>query len=185
MSAVTVLISRRVREGMGEAFETEMQRMVESASAFEGHLGGQVIRPEQEDGSVDPLLYHVLFAFDSQAHLQVWQRSQERATHLQTIAAFTQGEQALRQLNGLAHWFAEPKGPSLPPPPRWKVAIVTWLGIFPTVLTLFLTVAPLMGDWPLVPRTMVLTALVVIIMTWLVAPRLTLWLKPWLFARAH
>jgi antibiotic biosynthesis monooxygenase (ABM) superfamily enzyme len=169
---------------MGEAFEAEMQRMIGSASAFAGHLGGQVIRPDQEDGASDPSLYHVLFAFDSQEHLQVWQSSNERATHLQAIAALTQGEQALRQLNGLAHWFAEPKGPSLPPPPRWKVAVVTWLGIFPTVLTLFLTVAPVLSDWPLVPRTMLLTALVVIIMTWLVAPRLTQWLKPWLYAQS-
>jgi hypothetical protein len=37
-----------------------------------------------------------------------------------------------------------------------------------------------MADWPLLPRTMVITALVVLIMTWGVAPRLTQWLKPWL-----
>ena len=86
------------------------------------------------------------------------------------------------KVTGLAHWFAEPKGPLQAPPPRWKVAVVTWLGIFPTVLTLFLTIAPWMADWPLVPRTMVLTALVVLIMTWGVAPQLTRWLKPWLHA---
>jgi antibiotic biosynthesis monooxygenase (ABM) superfamily enzyme len=181
---VTVLISRRVREGMGAAFEAEMLRMIDSASAFSGHLGGQVIRPDQEEGSEDPSLYHVLFAFDTQAHLQVWQHSAERARHLAAIAVLTRGTQASRQLTGLAQWFAEPKGPGLLPPPKWKVAVVSWLGIFPTVLTLFLTVAPFLSDWPLVPRTMVLTAGVVIIMTWGVAPRLTKWLKPWLYAKA-
>jgi antibiotic biosynthesis monooxygenase (ABM) superfamily enzyme len=31
---------------------------------------------------------------------------------------------------------------------------------------------------------MLLTALVVVIMTWLVAPRLTKWLKPWLYSKS-
>jgi len=59
---------------------------------------------------------------------------------------------------------------------------VTWLGIFPTVLLLFLTVAPPMADWALVPRVRVITVLVVVLMTWVVAPRLTRWLDGWLHA---
>jgi antibiotic biosynthesis monooxygenase (ABM) superfamily enzyme len=71
------------------------------------------------------------------------------------------------------------------PPPRWKVALVTWLGICPTVYVLFLVVAPLLTDWPLLPRVMVITALVVVLMTWVVAPRLTTWLKPFLYPPAR
>ena len=58
-----------------------------------------------------------------------------------------------------------------------SLAIVV-VGLLP-VLLLFLTVVPLMADWPLVPRTMVVTVLVVLIMTWGVAPQLTRWLRPW------
>jgi hypothetical protein len=61
------------------------------------------------------------------------------------------------------------------------VAVVTWLGICPTVYILFLTVAPLLTGWPLLPRVMVITMLVVLLMTWVVAPRLTTWLKPFLY----
>ena len=61
------------------------------------------------------------------------------------------------------------------------MAVVTWLGICPTVYVLFLLVAPLLADWWLLPRVMVITALVVLLMTWLVAPRLTSWLKPFLY----
>ena len=61
------------------------------------------------------------------------------------------------------------------------MAVVTWLGIFPTVYFLFLTVAPFLADWPLLPRVMVITLLVVLLMTWVVAPRLTTWLKPFLY----
>jgi len=80
----------------------------------------------------------------------------------------------------MAHWFMT--GTRQTPPPRWKVAITTWLGIFPTVLLLFTLLGDTLAPWPLVPRVMVLTMLVVLIMTWVVAPQLTRVLKPWLHA---
>ncbi len=187
--AVTVLVTRRIKPGHESAFEAAMVQMMVAAESFPGHLGGHLVRPGAEAGEDGPPdggegnLYHVIFAFDSQEHLAAWQDSPVRGLGLKAVAPHTMGEQQMRQVSGLAHWFAEPKGPPQAPPPRWKVAVVTWLGIFPTVLMLFLTVVPLMADWPLVPRTMVVTALVVLIMTWGVAPQLTKWLRPWLHPR--
>ena len=175
-----------MKAGQEAAFERLMGEMMAAARGFAGHLGGQLVRPgSQEAGdeaSSEPRVYHVVFAFDSEAHLRAWQQSPARRLGLAAIDPLTDGPQQVRQMSGLAHWFVEPKGPPVPPPPRWKVAVVTWLGIFPTVLALFLTVVPLMADWPLVPRVLVVTVLVVLIMTWGVAPRLTRWLRPWLHA---
>lgn len=159
-----------------------MAGMIEAATHFPGHLGGQLVRPGEAGGGDEPLLYHVVFAFDNEAHLAAWQDSPERARWLAQVAPHTVGAQEMRRVSGLDYWFA-PAGSTTKAPPRWKVAIVTWLGIFPTVLLLFLTVAPLLADWPLVPRTMVITVLVVVLMTWVVAPRLTRWLAGWLHAR--
>ncbi len=58
--------------------------------------------------------------------------------------------------------------------------MVTWLGICPTVYVSFLLLGPLMADWGLLQRVVVLTLLVVSAMTWVVAPRLTRLLKRWL-----
>jgi hypothetical protein len=69
-------------------------------------------------------------------------------------------------------------------PPRWKVAVVTWLGIFPTVYLLFLLLGDWLAPWSLLPRIFVLTMLVVAIMTWGVAPQLTKLLKTWLYPAA-
>jgi len=179
--AVTVLITRRVAPASRAAFEAGMQGMLAAAEGFEGHLGGQVVRPH-EDGGNDPLLYHVVFAFDSEPHLAAWQSSPERAHWLAQVLPHTVGEQQLHRVSGLDYWFAAPGATTRAAPPRWKVAVVTWLGIFPTVLLLFLTVAPPMADWALVPRVLVITVLVVVLMTWVVAPRLTRWLDGWLHA---
>jgi antibiotic biosynthesis monooxygenase (ABM) superfamily enzyme len=69
-------------------------------------------------------------------------------------------------------------------PPRWKVAVVTWLGIFPTVYLLFLLLGDWLAPWSLLSRIFVLTMLVVVIMTWGVAPQLTKLLKTWLYPAA-
>lgn len=178
--AVTVLVTRRVRAGHAAAFERTMADMIAAAATFPGHLGGQLVRPGEEGGG-EPDLYHVVFAFDTPEHLAAWQASPARALGLAAVAPHTEGEMLVRQVTGLGHWFAAPVGPAQAPPPRWKVAVVTWLGICPTVFVLFLLLGERLAPWPLLPRVMLLTALVVVLMTWAVAPQLTRLLRPWLY----
>ena len=130
-SAVTVLVSRRIKPGCEAEFERLMTHMMSAASDFPGHLGGQLVKPT----ALEPDLYHVVFAFDSDAHLQGWQSSPARSLGLAAIDPLTEGPAQMRQVIGMAHWFMT--GQSHSPPPRWKVAVVTWMGIFPTVLMLF------------------------------------------------
>lgn len=178
--AVTVLVTRRVMPQGVAGFEAAMAGMMEAARSFTGHLGGQLVHPDEIGGADEPLLYHVVFAFDTEEHLAAWQASPERAHWLAQVTPYTLGMQDMRRVSGLDYWFAPAGSTTKAPPPKWRVAVVTWLGIFPTVLLLFLTVAPLLTDWPLVPRTMLITALVVVLMTWVVAPRLTRWMAGWL-----
>lgn len=179
--AVTVLVTRRVKPGHEAGLEKTMGQMMAAAQAFEGHLGAQLIRPEDElDGEAG--LYHVVFAFDHAQHLKAWQSSPARALGLAAVAPHIEGAGHVRQMTGLEHWFAPATSRPVPHPPRWKVAVVTWLGICPTVFMLFLLLGQLLAPWPLLPRVMLLTALVVLIMTWLVAPQLSRLLRPWLYA---
>lgn len=180
--AVTVLITRRVAPADAENFETAMAGMMLAAKGFAGHLGGQLVRPGEPGSGNEPMLYHVVFAFDNEAHLSAWQQSPERTEWLGRVGRHTIGDQEMRVVSGLDYWFAPAGATTKAPPPKWKVAVVTWLGIFPTVLLLFVTVFPLLSSWHLVPRTMLVTALVVLIMTWGVAPRLTRWMAGWLHA---
>ncbi len=175
--AVTVLVTRRIKPGMEATFEKLMGDMIEAARTYPGHLGAQLVRPGEQDGT-EPGLYQVVFAFDSNAHLQAWNDSPARSLGLAAIAPLTEGPAQTRQVIGLAHWFMT--GTQQTPPPRWKVAIVTWMGIFPTVLLLFILLGDILATLPLVLRVGTLTGLVVLIMTWVVAPQLTRVMKPWL-----
>jgi len=179
--AVTVLISRQVKHGCDAEFERLMGQIIAVAATFKGHLGAQLVRPGDEQG-VNDSLYHIVLAFDSEANLKDWQGSPARSLGLAAAAPYIEGQELVRQVSGLAHWFQAPTDPKQLPPPKWKVAAVTWLGIFPTVYLLFFLLDELLAPWPLLPRLMLLTALVVGLMTWVVAPQLTRLLKPWLYS---
>jgi antibiotic biosynthesis monooxygenase (ABM) superfamily enzyme len=179
-SAVTVLVTRRVRADRAQAFERAMDGMMDAAKAFEGHLGGYLVKPEGAEGGAgaDPGVYHMVFAFDNETHLAHWQKSKERAHWLDQVKPHAETDSGFRRVPGLEHWFALLQKS---PPPRWKVAMVTWFGICPTAWVALTFLAPPLSHWPSFPRVMLLTSLVVIAMTWWVAPTLTRIFGRWLY----
>ena len=178
---VTVLITRRVRSGRAQEFERLMADMQAAAASFPGHMGGFLIPPERPEQGC----YRTLFAFDTDAHLQEWTRSRERPRWLRRIADVTHGDAAMRVLSGRETWFELPAARTNAPPARWKMAFVTWLGIFPLVLLLSRTIGVLLTPllWPAFV-VMVVTALVVTAMTWLVMPMLVRVFAGWLYPAA-
>jgi uncharacterized protein len=68
-------------------------------------------------------------------------------------------------------------------PPRYKLAVVTWVGAFPTITLLLWVLGPFTAHWPLVLRAFVLSGLMVFALTWLVLPLLTRGLAGWLLGR--
>jgi len=175
--AVTVLVSRKVKPSCEADFERVTGTLMQVAAGFRGYLGAQLVHPG-EDPEVLDTMYHVVLAFDSQANLDRWQASPERSLGLAAAAPFIEGVPSVRAVTGLGLWFRTAQAG----PPRWKVAVVTWLGICPTVYVLFLLTGHLLQTWWLLPRTVVLTLAVVGLMTWIVAPQLTKVFRPWLFS---
>jgi uncharacterized protein len=78
-------------------------------------------------------------------------------------------------------WFEVPQHPGLTAPPRWKMVITTWTGVFPLLGLLQWSLAPHLASLPLIVRVMLLSLIVVGLMTYAVMPRLALMLRPWLY----
>ena len=175
---VTVIVTRRVRRGCAAEFERLMSGMQAAAARFPGHMGGFLIPPDASEHGC----YRTLFAFDNEAHRQAWTRSAERIEWLGRIATVTYGDAAMRVLSGLETWFELPAARTKRPPPRWKMAIVTWMGIFPLVLLSSHTIAPALGRLvhPLLTASIV-TALITVAMTWVVMPALVPLFSNWLY----
>ena len=66
------------------------------------------------------------------------------------------------------------------PPPRYKVALVTWLGVYPTLTLILAVLGPTMEPWPLPIRTLLVSLVMVAALSWLILPLLTRLLQGWM-----
>ena len=66
-------------------------------------------------------------------------------------------------------------------PPRYKLALLTWIGIYPVIAVLLAVLGAKIGRYPVAVRALVLTAFAIPIMTWLVMPVLTRLAAGWLY----
>lgn len=172
---VTRIARRRAQPGREREYEERLREMLAKMRGHKGFLGGDVIPPEAPDGE-----YQIVTRFASEAELDEWDRSAARAHCLERLREVAEGEPEFRKMSGLEAWFEPAVVPASMHPPRARMALVTWLGIFPTVSFFLWFVAPWLQGLPFLLRTALLTALIVMTMTWLVMPRLTRLMRGWL-----
>jgi uncharacterized protein len=174
---VTTTITRRIKAGHEAAYEAFLTGISTAARAFPGYLGIEIFRPTP--GGDDE--YRTVYRFDSLPHLHAWLDSPERAAWLERAEPHVAGPMRTQVLTGLESWFTLPSQPGAPPPPPYKMALVTWATIFPLITLVVVATAPLLGPLPLVARLAVTTAVTVPLMTWVVMPRMTRLLHRWLY----
>ncbi|MEM6928151.1 MAG: antibiotic biosynthesis monooxygenase [Myxococcota bacterium] len=174
---VSVVVRRRIHPELQEPFEEWLAGIIDAASAFEGHLGAQVLRPPD----VVRQDYVLLFRYATPAQLAAWQQSDVAADWLERGKAFTKGEAQIQQITGLEFWFHVPGSVGRPPPPKIKMAVATVVGLYPLILF----VAPVFADnLQFVPRplsVLITVFCMVLLMTYLVMPLVTRALARWLF----
>jgi antibiotic biosynthesis monooxygenase (ABM) superfamily enzyme len=177
---VTTTVTRRVRPGHEPFYEQFLQGIIDAASRFEGHLGVEVFRPASGGAGE----YRVVYRFDTPEHLRAWLDSDEHAVWLERAEPHVIGPVRRQFVTGLESWFTLPSSPSAPPPPPYKMALLTWLTIFPLITGVVVAIEPLVEGVALVPRLAVTTAITVPLMTWVVMPRVTRLLRRWLYPAA-
>lgn len=169
---------RRAKAGCTDAYEALVRGMFADTQKFPGFLGADLIPPHQEGGE-----YQVVLRFATEADMERWDVSPQRALWHKRLRTVAEGDPEYRLLTGLEAWFTQPLVPTNHPPVRWKMALITWFGIFPTVALLLAFIAPYLAALPFLLRTAIITGLVVLIMTWGIMPRLTPLFRNWLVKR--
>lgn len=174
---LTVVVRRRVRPGSETDFEAAMQGFINFALAFPGNLGIHVLRP----GPGPAREYTVVDRFVDQAARQAFKDSADYLEWMRRLRALTESEPHIEEQGGLAGWFTLPGSPRPLPPQRYKMAAVTFLGVFPLTSTLPPLFQWLLPGWhPLVVNA-IATTLIVVSLKWLVMPLLTRLFARWLF----
>lgn len=172
--SVGVVVSRRIRPGQEEAFEDALRELMGIAASQPGHLAGEVLR-----GPVGPSgrECHIVYRFTDDASLRAWEAMPARRALVERIN-YLAADAGRRELTGLEAWFDLPPGPI--PPSRLRMALLTWLGIWPLVSLALWGIAPQLGSLPFLARTALITVLTVLAMTYVVMPRLARFAASWL-----
>ena len=174
---VTVLVTRKPIPGKEADFEDYLAGVTHAAMSFPGHLGTNVFRPNKPDGA-----YRIVFKFDRRSNLEKWENSEERA-EWRAIAETVSQPRKVQTITGLEAWFSLPDCAINVHPPKYKMALLVWLGVF-TLVTLFsFLIGPLIQDWPLLARVFATTLFVVPTLTYFVLPFLTRLFSRWLYPK--
>src|SRR5262245_17510441 len=145
---VTVVIRHRVKPGKEAEFEEWVRGITRAAGAFEGYLGYNVVRPAD---AAHPE-YVVFIRFDTFANLEKWEDAGTRRRWLELLEPLTARAPSRERHTGLEVWFTPPAGRAQPP--RWKMAAVTLLAVYPLISLVQATLVPLLADWPVLLRTL-------------------------------
>ncbi|MBE0643114.1 MAG: antibiotic biosynthesis monooxygenase [Bacteroidetes bacterium] len=175
----TTVVRRTIKTGKEQAFEEWLSGIMNDAMRFEGHLGVGIIRPS----SKARLEYLIVFRFDTYEHLIAWETSEVRRNWVQRVQPLITGETSVQRMTGLEYWFTVPEHPGSVPPPRHKMAFVTWLALFPLVLVIPPLILRFLGAIPSWGQVMIVAAVMVLLMTYVVMPQMTRLFSGWLYRR--
>ena len=151
-------------------FEEWARSFMTAASRFPGLQGSSVFNFSSTGD------YFLPRRFASQPHLENCKSAPEVLALCKSVDSIDR----LQVETGLETWFSVPsRSVATAVPPRWKMALVTWLALLPQVIILSLLIPAAL---PMPVRAALLTAAPVAMLTWLVMPHLSELFHEWLHA---
>jgi len=170
---IHIAITRRVRPGREAEFQQALREFFQKSFTHRGVLGVTMIVPPPDSDSHE---FGILRTFANEKERDAFyasptfQKWEEQCAPLTEPDSWTQ-----RPLHGLEAWFRSPDHP-----PKWKMAVATFAGVFPLAILLNLTLSPIIRDWPFLLRTAVFNVFIVGLLAWVVMPIVTRMLHGWL-----
>lgn len=169
---IHIAIMRQVKAGCESEFQQALREFFQKSFGHVGVWGASMLTPPPGSDSRE---YGILRTFADERERDTFYESPMFKAWEEMAKAMTEGEPVYRQLHGLEAWFRLPT-----PPPRWKMAVATFLGVFPVAMILNLTLGATIKSWPFILRNAVFNACVVVLLTWVVMPLVTRLLHDWL-----
>src|SRR5215467_5814833 len=171
---VTVVVNSRIRPGCEKDYEEWVGRFLKLERKVPGYLGTTTIMETGTNSSAR----HVIHRFRDKAALEAWENSEDlrklREEANKYCAPYPQ------KATGLETWFTIPDMKSIVPPPKWKMAIVTFIGAYcissltSVILRSFSGLQPFLFD-------LFMTITLVIGLTYFAMPLLSRLLRRWLY----
>lgn len=175
---IHVAIRRRVKPEREAEFKQLLRRFIQASFDHEGVLGAGMLVPPA-DAAVRE--YGILRTFATEAARDKFYNSDLVKAWMEQCRPLTEGEPRYSQLTGLEAWFRDPNSV---PPPRWKMALLTFIAVWPVSILVPDCLQPLIGQK--VSNIIFAGAVavgIVLILTWVAMPILAWLAAPWLRPR--
>lgn len=174
MEVVHVAVTRQVKPGCEQAFEDALREFARESLREPGTTGIHLIAPVP---GTDGCEYGILRSFESEAASRRFYESDRFKNWQEQVTPLVVGSPQRRRLHGLEAFFRDKKHT---PPPRWKMAIVTWMGVFPSVLLWSSLLPQALSGLPQLLVVAIVNVFVVATLAWGVMPLLTRLFAGWL-----
>lgn len=172
---IHIAITRRVRKEHTREFERMLAEFASHSLTEPGSRGVHLLYPPPGSDSIE---YGILRSFASAADRDAFYASAFYKDWIAQIEPMIEGGPVFRQLDGLEAWFREPHAAM---PPRWKMALLTWIAVWPVSMAVPAALAPIYGsNVPGAIRAGVGAVGIVLVLTWVAMPLLVKVARPWL-----
>ena len=109
-----------------------LRKFIPQSLRFPGHLGVQILRPT----SAASPEWIVVIKFQSRGAYDGFRNSPEYQRWTAEIRGLLESDPVVEERCGLESWFVLPGATDQPVLPRWKMALVTWIGVNVAVIGL-------------------------------------------------
>jgi antibiotic biosynthesis monooxygenase (ABM) superfamily enzyme len=174
---VTVSIARKVKIGFEKKYELWEKAVIKEVANFPGYIGTNFLRPN----SATENKYIIIYRFDSYLNARKWEDSLERKKWLSDVEPFLDGEPIKQKVTGLEAWFELPEIEATKQAPRYKMGFVLTVVLYVLSLGLNLLLRPVLERFPWQLNILILLIINVLLMTYVVMPKVTYWLRNWLY----
>ena len=172
----TSVITRVVKPGSENAFEEWLHGISKEAAKHPGHHSVTIFRPPPGGRE-----YTIVLHFDRQENLQSWLNTDVRREWIDRSIPLTESPEHRAEVSGLEHWFTLPGKSEARRPARLKMAALTILAVYPTILSLNYVLPPILRRTPPMLAPLIVTICLTLLLTYVLMPNLTKVFHKWLY----
>lgn len=175
----TVVFSHYVRAECELRYKVWLNKISKLAKYFPGHNTMKVERSP----SIFCLKYTLLLRFDTYKNLYLWIKSPIRREWFSIAEPLIEKEENPKISTSYKPVISLPEAKKsivLSSPPQYKNTIVTWIGVYICASGLGIILTPVLAGLPYLVGQAIATGAVVIILDYVLMPRLQAWFGGWL-----
>lgn len=172
---VTLIIERVSIDGKEKEFRLALEDIKNAASTAQGFVSHNT--ESFDNGS--KVRIHV--TFKDPESVKAWESSESKQKYLEKLNQSSTVKSKYFATSGLETWFINYNGQVKSPPPKHKMAVISWLAVTPLLIGVNILTKPLLEGFSVPVRILCVTPIISILMTYALMPFMAKIFSKWLY----